>query len=128
MSEIQRSTDEGKEEEDDDDDFLRSRLSSPSLGLLSPTAEKKGPPVPIPPPVLRPQHVYPPVAPLGMLSLGVLSKYKDEGGGGLKHSGGRGTTRAAAAAAAATASWAAGVRERAGEFGEMLGGTMTTRP
>ncbi len=27
--------------------------------------------------------MYPPVAPLGMLSLGVLSKHKDEGGGGL---------------------------------------------
>ena len=71
--------------------FSRSRLSSPSLTmsptlesvLLSPSGRTKRDPVPIPPPVLRPQHVYPPVAPLGMLSLGVLSKHKDEGGGGL---------------------------------------------
>eukprot|EP00095_Tigriopus_kingsejongensis_P009835 maker-scaffold21_size687808-snap-gene-2.10 protein:Tk09835 transcript:maker-scaffold21_size687808-snap-gene-2.10-mRNA-1 annotation:"hypothetical protein DAPPUDRAFT_45422" len=35
-------------------------------------------PVVIPPPVLRPQHVYAPVAPLGMLTLGVFSKRQVE--------------------------------------------------
>ena len=38
----------------------------------------------IQPPVLRPQHVYAPVAPLGMLSLGVLSKHKKEARGGIR--------------------------------------------
>ncbi len=33
-------------------------------------------PLVIPPPTLRPQHVYAPVAPLGMLTLGVFSKNK----------------------------------------------------
>ena len=58
-------------------------------------------PVVIPPPTLRPQHVYAPVAPLGMLSLGVLSKHKNEvertfrmpgveGGGGGGHGGANG--------------------------------------
>ena len=46
-----------------------------NLLLFSPLQSK---PVYIPPPTLRPQHVYAPVAPLGMLSLGVLSKHKDE--------------------------------------------------
>ena len=34
-------------------------------------------PVVIPPPTLRPQHVYAPVAPMGMLTLGLFSKKKD---------------------------------------------------
>lgn len=61
-----------------DDDFLRSRFSSPTspTALLSPAKDKA--PLVIAPPTLRPQHVYAPVAPLGMLSLGVLSKHKDE--------------------------------------------------
>ena len=57
------------------EDLLRDMAGGPA----HPSAEK----VVIPPPVLRPQHVYPPVAPLGMLSMGLLSKHKDEGGGGL---------------------------------------------
>jgi hypothetical protein len=39
---------------------------------------KVPPVVHIAPPVLRPQHVYAPVAPLGMLSMGLLSKHKNE--------------------------------------------------
>lgn len=58
---------------------LRSRHSS--FSLTSSPREAK--PIVIPPPVLRPQHVYAPVAPLGMLSLGVLSKHKKESKGGL---------------------------------------------
>ena len=53
---------------------------SPQLSPIEP--RKK--PVVIQPPVLRPQHVYAPVAPLGMLSLGVLSKHKKEARGGIK--------------------------------------------
>lgn len=34
----------------------------------------------IPPPQIRPQHVYAPVAPMGMLTLGLLSKKKKEPG------------------------------------------------
>ena len=63
------------------------RLSSTPSLTMSPlediyleSPERKSP-VAILPPTLRPQHVYAPVAPLGMLSLGVLSKHKDEGGG-----------------------------------------------
>jgi len=41
-------------------------------------------PVVIPPPTLRPQHVYAPVAPLGMLTLGVFSKKKEDSAGDLK--------------------------------------------
>lgn len=44
----------------------------------SPRAKK---PIVIPPPVLRPQHVYAPVAPMGMLTLGLLSKHKDQSSG-----------------------------------------------
>ncbi len=75
-----------------------SRLSTPSLTLSpledvgvaammdadspeTPSLTRKSPPVTIAPPTLRPQHVYAPVAPLGMLSLGVLSKHKKEGAG-----------------------------------------------
>ena len=50
---------------------------------LSPIESRKKPVV-IQPPVLRPQHVYAPVAPLGMLSLGVLSKHKKEARGGIR--------------------------------------------
>ena len=46
--------------------------------------ESRKKPVVIQPPVLRPQHVYAPVAPLGMLSLGVLSKHKKEARGGIR--------------------------------------------
>ena len=69
------------------DTTLRSRRSSPgsaspsAAGVLdSPLPPKT--PIVIPPPTLRPQHVYAPVAPLGMLTLGVLSKKKKGGGRG----------------------------------------------
>lgn len=64
---------------------LRSRNGSTSahsssnnspISLETERPAKK--PAYFPPPVLRPQHVYAPVAPLGMLSLGVLSKHKNE--------------------------------------------------
>jgi hypothetical protein len=57
---------------------VHTRYSSPSL---SPMDSKR--PMAFHPPTLRPQHVYAPVAPLGMLSLGVLSKHKREGMGGI---------------------------------------------
>ncbi|XP_059094862.1 band 7 protein AGAP004871-like [Tigriopus californicus] len=64
---------------------LRSRNASTSVHSSSnhsPTTPEIERPVKkpayFPPPVLRPQHVYAPVAPLGMLSLGVLSKHKNE--------------------------------------------------
>ena len=54
---------------------------------LSPMESRKKPVV-IQPPVLRPQHVYAPVAPLGMLSLGMLSKHKKEARGGIREAEG----------------------------------------
>jgi hypothetical protein len=63
---------------------VRSRLSSStSLMVEEDPTEVKPKPIVIAPPVLRPQHVYAPVAPLGMLSLGVMSRHKDEGGGSV---------------------------------------------
>ncbi|XP_059094736.1 band 7 protein AGAP004871-like isoform X2 [Tigriopus californicus] len=63
------------------DSVLRSRRSSPgddeSPMDHAPVLQKKAPVV-IPAPILRPQHVYAPVAPLGMLTLGVFSKNKEE--------------------------------------------------
>ena len=65
---------------------LRSRRSSPGVNSPSDSSPfeekaKKPHPIVIPPPTLRPQHVYAPVAPLGMLTLGVLSKKKKPKGG-----------------------------------------------
>lgn len=75
---------------------LRSRRSSPTdntngqphAAAGSPQGQMQMPrqqqpqmpkvPVVIPPPTLRPQHVYAPVAPLGMLTLGVFSKKKKD--------------------------------------------------
>ncbi len=72
---------------DEPDTYPPTHFSSPSL---SPLETKK--PIVIQPPVLRPQHVYAPVAPLGMLSLGVLSKHKSEGQGGLRGDAEKGGT------------------------------------
>ena len=57
-------------------------FDSPTGLLDSPVAAPPQKPIVIPPPVLRPQHVYAPVAPMGMLTLGLLSKKKDDGGAG----------------------------------------------
>ena len=62
---------------------LRSRKSSPldDTWETLETSGRDGPERPfvvVPPPTLRPQHVYAPVAPLGMLTLGVFSKKNKE--------------------------------------------------
>ena len=58
--------------------------ASPSLGPPPPRSPPRGPsgkPLVIPPPTLRPQHVYAPQAPLGMVTLGIFGgkKKKKEG-------------------------------------------------
>ena len=60
--------------------------ASPSLGgpphpPRSPPRGPSGKPLVIPPPTLRPQHVYAPQAPLGMVTLGIFGgkKKKKEG-------------------------------------------------
>lgn len=62
---------------------LRVRRASPNSPADDPLSTPPAKPIVIPPPTLRPQHVYAPVAPLGMLTLGVFSKKKkgDDGQG-----------------------------------------------
>ena len=78
---------------EDDAPLLRSRHQSPLSQQHHGQQQQQGPgqtqqpgqpaqpkiPVVIPPPTLRPQHVYAPVAPMGMLTLGLLSKKKKGG-------------------------------------------------